>query len=246
MIIHCERRIMKITTVLFDLDGTLLPMDQDIFVKAYFSRLAKKLAPLGYEPEKLIKNIWVGTMSMVKNDGSILNEKAFWNKFSEFYGEDVIKDEPVFDEFYHNEFQEAKSSCGYNPLAAKTVNYIKSLGFRVALATNPIFPAIATESRTRWAGLKPEDFELYTTYENSHYSKPNPKYYLEVVEKLGVKPEECLMVGNDVNEDMIAKTLGMKVFLLTDCMINKDNKDISVYPNGGFEALMEYVEALNK
>jgi len=32
------------------------------------------------------------------------------------------------------------------------------MGFRVALATNPIFPAIATEKRIRWAGLTPEDF----------------------------------------------------------------------------------------
>ena len=45
---------MNFTTILFDLDGTLLPMDQDEFVKAYFSKLAKKLAPLGYEPQKLI------------------------------------------------------------------------------------------------------------------------------------------------------------------------------------------------
>jgi FMN phosphatase YigB (HAD superfamily) len=65
-----------------------------------------------------------------------------------------------------------------------------------------------------------------------------------MTEKLGVSPEECLMVGNDVNEDMIAETLGMKVFLLKDCIINKDNKDISIYPNGSFGELMEYVKSL--
>ena len=40
-----------LSTVFFDLDGTLLPMDQDAFTKDYFKRLAGKLAPLGYEPE---------------------------------------------------------------------------------------------------------------------------------------------------------------------------------------------------
>ena len=40
-----------IKTVLFDLDGTLLPMDQDNFVKAYFKNLAIKLAPHGYDPQ---------------------------------------------------------------------------------------------------------------------------------------------------------------------------------------------------
>ncbi len=235
---------MKITTILFDLDGTLLPMDQDIFIKTYFSKLAKKLAPYGYEPEKLIKNVWNGTKSMIMNTGETPNEEVFWRIFREIYGESVIEHIPVFEEFYKNEFQEAKSSCGFNILAAETIEYIKSLGFRVALATNPVFPAIATESRIQWAGLKPEDFEFYTTYENSSYCKPNPKYYLEVIKKLGVEPEECLMVGNDVNDDMVAKKLGMKVFLLTDCLINADNKDISEYPNGGFGELKEYVNQL--
>ena len=62
--------------------------------------------------------------------------------------------------------------------------------------------------------------------------------------KLKVYPEECLMVGNDVSEDMIAETLGMKVFLLTDCLINKENKDISLYPHGGFEELLAFIETL--
>ena len=115
------------------------------------------------------------------------------------------------------------------------------LGLRAALATNPIFPAIATESRIRWAGLEPEDFEFYTTYENTGYCKPNPAYYQELLNRLGEDPECCLMVGNDVTEDMIARELGMQVFLLTDCLINRKEKDISVYPNGGFDELMNYV-----
>ena len=112
------------------------------------------------------------------------------------------------------------------------------MGLRTALATNPIFPAIATESRIRWAGLSPADFELYTTYENIGFCKPNPAYYQEILKRMDLSPEECLMVGNDVTEDMIAARLGMQVFLLTDCLINKDEKDISVYPNGGFDQLL--------
>ena len=53
------------------------------------------------------------------------------------------------------------------------------------------------------------------------------------------------MVGNDVAEDMIAQQLGMQVFLLTDCMINKANADISVYPHGGFEELKAFLNTLN-
>lgn len=233
---------MSIKVVLFDLDGTLLPLDQDVFVKYYFGLLAKKLAPHGYDPDLLVKSIWIGTGEMVKNSGEKTNEEVFWDKFAEIHGEKARADESYFEQFYKEDFGKVQASCGYNPKAAKAVSEIKALGLRVSLATNPIFPAIATEQRIAWAGLEPSDFEFYTTYENSCHSKPNPAYYMDVVKTLGVSPEECLMVGNDVGEDMIAETLGMKVFLMPECIINKEGKDISRYPQGNFDDLIEYVK----
>jgi len=236
---------MKITTILFDLDGTLLPMDNDEFTKGYFKLLAKKLAPYGYEPQKLNDGIWSGTAAMVKNDGTKSNEQAFWEKFSEVFGEKALADKPLFDEFYEKEFQSAKAICGFNPKAAVAVHTIKEMGYRIALATNPIFPSAATESRISWAGFEPNDFELYTTYENIGFCKPNPDYYREIAKRLSVEQEQCLMVGNDVTEDMeAAQKAGMSVFLLTDCLINKERKDISVYPRGSFEQLMDFANKL--
>lgn len=235
---------MKITTVLFDLDGTLLPMDQDEFVRSYFKLLAKKVAPLGYDPASLIDNIWAGTAAMVKNDGSRKNEEAFWAQFAKFYGDKVYDDIPVFDKFYSEEFNLAKDVCGFAPNAKKIVDGLRERGFEVVLATNPIFPPVATLSRISWAGLSAESFSLITNYSNSSYCKPNPKYYQEILSKIGKSSEECLMVGNDVEEDMVAQSLGMKVFLLTDCIINKKDRDISVYPHGGFDDLAAYLQTI--
>lgn len=232
---------MEIKAILFDLDGTLLPMDQEEFVKAYFKLLAARLAPRGYEPQKLLESLWAGIGAMVKNNGSCINEVAFWNTFSAIHGEKAMKDKPYVDEFYCTEFNKVQSSCGYNPMAKKLIDELKETGKKIVLATNPLFPEMATANRIRWAGLLPEDFELFTTYENSHFCKPNLQYYMEILEKIGCKPEECIMIGNDVSEDMIAEKLGMKVFLLTDCLINKEETDISVYPNGGFDELKEFI-----
>lgn len=233
---------MSITTILFDLDGTLLPMDQDLFTKTYFKGLAKKMAPYGYEPQQLIDAVWAGTKAMVMNDGSRTCADAFWEKFTEVLGEEILAHEATLDEFYHVEFQSVSEVCGCNPEAAKLVRDLKAAGYRVVLATNPLFPAIATESRTRWAGLDPAEFELVTTYEKSRYCKPNPAYYREILETIGAVPEECIMVGNDVKEDMIAPAkLGMQTFLLTDCLLNKDGLDISAYPQGDFAELRTYL-----
>lgn len=230
--------------VLFDLDGTLLPMDQEVFVHSYLKRMAVKLAPHGYDPGKLVDGIWAGTAAMVKNDGAKTNEDVFWDKFGSIFGADVRKDEPLFDEFYRTDFQQVQQDCGFNPAAAEVIAHLKALGVRLALATNPLFPAIATESRMGWAGLNKADFELYTTYENSRHCKPNPAYYRDILTQMALAPEDCLMVGNDVGEDMIAEGLGMKVFLLTDCLINKDDVDISRYPHGSFPELTAYIDSL--
>lgn len=230
-----------IKTIFFDLDGTLLPMDQDVFVKMYLGALAKKLIPLGYDKDTFLKGMWAGVGSMVQNDGSCKNQDRFWKTFCGILGEHVMNDEPVFDEFYRVEFSQAKEACGFNPKAVEAVHKLKEAGYNVALATNPLFPPIATENRIRWAGLEPENFMFYTTYDDSSYCKPNPKYYEEVLAKAGAKADECLMIGNDVNEDMIAETLGMNVFLLTDCLINIDEKDIEQYPHGDFDALMKFL-----
>ncbi|MBQ8311482.1 MAG: HAD family hydrolase [Clostridia bacterium] len=235
---------MGIKAILFDLDGTLLPMDQDVFVKAYFGGLCARLAPHGYDSKKLVDAIWAGTAAMVKNTGEKTNEAVFWDAFAAIFGEAVREDLPLFDAFYREDFDKVQTSCGYSARAKEVIDTVKARGLRVALATNPIFPAVATESRIRWAGLKTDDFELYTTYENSCYCKPNPAYYRAILEQMRLSPEECVMVGNDVGEDMIAKKLGMQVFLLTNCIINKKNEDISVYPHGGFDELRSYIEQL--
>ena len=234
-----------ITTILFDLDGTLLPMDQELFIKTYFKALAARFAPLGYDPQELIDGVWKGTQAMVKNTGEQTNEAVFWNTFAELFGEQIRDDIPVFEDFYRNEFQQARSVCGKNPKAKKTVDRARALGYRVILATNPLFPSIATESRIRWAGLEPEDFEFYTTYENSSHCKPNPAYFQDILTQANLRPEECLIVGNDTSEDLAAATLGIQAFLLTDCLINRNFIDITQYPHGSFDTLITYLNTVH-
>lgn len=233
-----------IKTILFDLDGTLLPMDQDLFTKAYFDGLSKKLAQYGYEPKRLVGGVWHGTKAMVKNDGTQTNEQVFWKEFASLFGEKVYEDIGKFNEFYATDFDKLKSYCGYNEQANKTILALKEKGYTLVLASNPVFPMTAQKKRMLWAGVDPDDFALITSYENSHYCKPNPLYFKEIAERLGVKPSDCLMVGNDTTEDGAAKLMGADFFLLTDCLLNKEGKDISKFRRGSFVQLLNYIENL--
>lgn len=233
-----------IKAILFDLDGTLLPVDTDVFLRADLSGIGVRLAALGYDPEDLKKVFQNSFVGMLTNNGTKTNQEAFWEQFRIVLGEKVMDDAAVIEKVYWEEFQELKSFCGLNPMAAQVVSRSRELGYRVILATNPVFPASITHSRITWAGLQPQDFEMITTFENSRFCKPNLEYYRDVLSAMGLEGEECLMVGNDTREDMVAENLGMKTFLLTDYLINKENRDITQWNHGSFPELIQYIQEL--
>lgn len=229
-----------ITTVMFDLDGTLLPFEQEDFVNIYFGELCKKLAPLGYEPKPTVKSVWAGTGSMIKNDGSRPNSEAFWETFRAL-NEGKPDAQPFCDAFYTNEFDKARASLKYIPDHKPLIERLKAAGLRLVLATNPIFPLDGVLTRLKWVNLSESDFELITHYDNSTFCKPNPNYYKEILNKIGAKPEECVMIGNSVPEDMCAAKLGITTFLIDEFAENPENCDISQFDRGNFEDVERFI-----
>lgn len=235
---------MKYKAILFDLDGTLLPMDTEKFTHGYFSFLAKKLIPYGIEKEKLVPAIWEGTGAMVKNDGSQKNDRVFWKRFEQITGisEDIVGDECLA--FYSNDFHQAKAFTLENPLARDAVKVAHEKAPHVALATNPLFPMAGQKTRLSWIGLADSDFDLVTSYESDSYCKPNPQYFVSVCERLGVAPGECLMIGNDEGEDMYAASLtGMDCYLVIDTMITNEKHPWNG-PKGSFIEMIEMLRVM--
>ena len=233
-----------LNTILFDLDGTLIPMSQEAFVHAYFAELTEELKPLGYDPEALIRALWHGTGKMVKNDGSMTNREAFWNDFCAFFGEQAREHEKKIDRFYGERFDRAKRALRVQRNARPLIEMLQKKGYLLVLATNPVFPGVAVRTRLRWVGLEAEDFSLITDYSNSRHCKPNPLYYQDILQSIGRRGEECMMVGNNVREDMVAQETGMQVFLLTDDLENESGAEYSAYPQGDYEELFRRMEAL--
>lgn len=227
--------------ILFDLDGTLLPMDQDEFVGYYFPLLARRLKPYGFDTEMVVKAVWTGVAAMVMNDGSGSNEDVFWECFGRLLKLDRDKLEEELLDFYANEFNEAIQSTRPTPIAAKLIRALKERGDKLYLATNPIFPRCATMNRIQWAGLNAEDFEIITTYENCRYSKPNVLYFQDILDQFGLHPEDCLMIGNDAEEDLAIRELGVKTYLVTDCLENKKGLPLETEYQGSMEELYDFL-----
>lgn len=229
-----------IKNVFFDLDGTLVPMDMRVFVEEYIRLLSAYWAGRGKDPEVLVKAVWDGIGRMHGNDGTRTNQEVFWEAFGAICPVEP-GDREALDEFYRGDFQLVRRVCGFSNMAAPAVRELRAMGLRVVLATNPVFPREATLSRLRWAGLEPEEFELVTTYENSRFCKPDPRYYNEICQKLGMNPKETLMVGNDTSDDTGGEALGMRTYFLTHSLIDRYS-DMDSRLHGDFTGLLTYIK----
>ena len=214
-------------------------MDLEEFTQTYFGLLAHRFAE--YEPKALIAAVWAGTKAMMANDGSMTNEVRFWSVFSQAMGIPPRNRDAEFADFYRTDFHRAKAVCGENPLAKRMVELAHTRAERVILATNPLFPPCAVESRLSWIGLSSSDFDHITTYDNSSFCKPSAGYYQQICDAMSLDPGRCLMVGNDLKEDAWgASQLGMSVHIVTDSLITHD-MDPACFRCSTFAQLSQYL-----
>ncbi|MDQ0190736.1 HAD hydrolase-like protein [Alicyclobacillus cycloheptanicus] len=232
------------TTLLFDLDGTLLPLDLNTFLKGYFEALVPRIAHL-VDRRKIVDQIMQATQAMMLNeDASFTNEEVF--KASFFRIVDVPEEQiwPIFDAFYREAFGELRHLTQPSPISREICRTAVDKGYQLVLATNPIFPEQAVRHRMAWAGIEDIPFDLVTVMETSHFCKPNPKYYVEIMDKLGVTPSQCMMFGNDIQEDGVAGTLGMQTFLVTDWLVDHGAPHIAFTHQGTLADVRTFVQSL--
>jgi len=231
----------NIKTILFDLDGTLLPMDMEKFTNIYFREMGIHFHGV-FDPKVLMSNVWESTKVMVKNTELRTNEDVFWEDFSVRLGDhsDHIKEN--FMEYYETGFQKVKASTTQSEAMINAVKHLKEQGYEVVVATNPMFPRPAIHDRIRWAGFEPEEFKYITSFEDNHYCKPQLAYYEEILKVLKRKPEECMMVGNNAQEDIIAGKLGIKTWLVTDCLIDDGKEKMESDYTGTAKEFYEFIK----
>jgi FMN phosphatase YigB (HAD superfamily) len=233
-------------TLLFDLDGTLLHVDMNYFLKQYFKALTSALAD-HIPPDVFMSKLWESTEAMINDtNGQKTNKEIFFENFfnSPKYKAEVLM--PVFDKFYRDHYGDLQGYTKAKPEAVGLLKKAEELGFELVIATNPLFPASAIRQRLLWAGIDTFTYRLVTTYENMHFCKPKLEYYEEILAKIGRKPPECLMIGNDVEDDMVVSQLGIKTFLVDDLLINTNGRPIQVDWQGNLNDVRDLIVNLGK
>ncbi len=212
----------KIKYLLFDLDGTLLHFDMKEFIDRYLNLIKNHFTDV-HEPQRIPAWILQGTELMLKNHGERLNSEIFLEFFSTQSGLPEAVVWQRFLNFYQTDFGTLIKLTRSVTEARSVLKAAVAGRYKLVLATQPVFPLVAIRQRLQWAGLDDIPFELITHIENMHACKPSPLYFKEILNVLHLQPEQCLMIGNEIETDMASKNVGIKSFLLKE-----DNRITSI------------------
>lgn len=241
---YCVGDFMK-KLIMTDLDCTLLPMNQDAYIELYVKEIAKLFYENGYDGKFIAKATMQSSYMMAKNDGSKTNEEAFNLAFSSIVAEKAQEAIDIFPQVYGDRYDIIKTVTQVNLYANEIVKLMKEHSDYIVVATQPMFPLEAVKRRLSWTGLSSDMFDHITTYDNSTFCKPNPLYYKEIMDKFSATPQNTVMIGNDITEDILpCEKLGVETFLVEDGLINTIDYDISSLRKGSYPDLIEYLKTL--
>ncbi|MEN6349104.1 MAG: HAD family hydrolase [Syntrophomonas sp.] len=231
--------------VLFDLDGTLLNIDMDVFLGHYFKKMQEIAVKEGFpEDSGIVERIFKSTGVMIDNrDPQSSNEEVFMQDFLNSWQYPKEQVQAFFNKFYEQGFPQLRSYCQPFPGIPEMMENLFSRDLKVIIATNAVFPMTALQQRLDWAGVGHFNYDLITSYELMHFCKPHQEYYEEITEQIGVDPKDCLMVGNDKGEDLPAGKVGMKTFLVEDMLID-NGSDLQPDWSGSLQEFLAFMKKL--
>lgn len=232
----------KYKAILFDLDGTLLPMDTDAFLNAYGMAMTKHFH--AFQEKDLFNKIMISVNHVIESNEHKVNEEKFFECFKKYVSHDIHKYKTHFDSFYIAAFDETKKVVSQSKAMIEAVKVLKDKGYALIVATNPVFPLVANHKRIAWAGFDVQMFEYISSLEQNHYCKPNINFYKEVLKANNLKTSEVLMVGNDYEEDVVSSTIGIDNYIITNHMINRNILNIEPKYKGTYDAFLEFAKGL--
>lgn len=229
--------------LLLDLDGTLINLDLERFLKQYAKLLADSFAP-EVPPERFGPAFMEGVMAMLEGSSpDRVNGQRFYDRFCERVGVDQAWAQEQADRFYQEAYPALRAMVQPIPAAPRLVDQARKQGWMVVVATQPLFPLTAIVQRMRWGGLDPDAFDYITHMDAFHACKPNPVFFQELCQVIGVPPTRCVMVGNDVHDDMPAASLGIATFLAKEFILRADHPAPPPRAEGSLEDLLHLIES---
>jgi FMN phosphatase YigB (HAD superfamily) len=211
-----------IRAILLDLDNTLIENPPFQFVRRYIDDMTAYLherfpqvsaEAIEHAHRTAIRNVIIDVNPLT------LNIEVFREQFSMLSGLDGNEFREPFASYYRDYYPSLQLLTRPKASAPILVEWLLDHQYDVAIATNPLFESEPVAQRLSWAGLDPVDwpFTFVSSLNVSHYTKPHPMYYEEILARVGVEPEETLMVGDDWQNDILPATMaGLNTFWIAE------------------------------
>jgi len=237
-------RLEKIKGVLFDLDGTLLQVEMKDFIPAYIDGLAQHFTDVAHRYTFASTVRDAITVLLMNEDPSVTNEEQFAAVLHYRFGIDAETVSDRLADFYEDGLADLAPLVHPLPLARQILERCFERGFKVAIATNPVFPRKMVEARLAWGGIGDFPFDHITSFENSRYCKPHTGYFRDVLSELGLAPAQCLMVGNDTGHDLAARAAGIPTYLVDTWLVDRTGGDFVADFRGGLPELFQLLGSI--
>ena len=191
-----QPRPRTIEAILFDMDGVLIDARE-----WHYEALNLALAPFGLEIDRdahLATYDGLPTRTkldmLTKSRGLPRNLHGFVNKMKQKYTVDMVRQRchPMFQHQY-------------------ALSQLKAAGYKLAVCSNSIRQSL--ELMMQRAGLD-RFLDVMISNEDVAKPKPDPEMYLAAMSKLGLKPEQCIIVEDNEHGIRAAKASGARVLIV--------------------------------
>ena len=208
----------KYKAVFFDRDNTLTYKNEDVY-KEYYALVESVSKKKFVMDNKKMFALFDNVKKRGFNTSTYENEVAF---YKEYYREVLNNecgyiDEEVADKVFNTMWLKDRKLFDD---VIDTFKEIKAKGLRIGIISDT---GLSLGNTLVALGLK-DYIDCYTSSKEVGVMMPNPKIYLTALNKLGLKPEECIYVDDYYEEVEGARKLGFKAF-----RINRSNENLEEF-----------------
>jgi FMN phosphatase YigB (HAD superfamily) len=235
----------KKLAILFDLDDTLLINDMNHFLPGYMNALSSAIPAV--QPDLLNRALLSGTDKMLsKNMPAHTLEETFNDVFYPKLGINQETYKNAIDLFYKKDFPSLQYLTKTRLESATIINEVHKAGHAITIATSPLFPYPAQIHRLHWAGIDISQnyIDEVTSFENYHFCKPHPEFFIEVILKNNYQNLPVVMIGNSLADDILpCEKLGIPTYWVTDHQ--KNNQQGNWSAAGDLSGCLQWIENIS-
>ena len=212
-----------IKAVLLDMDNTILANPDQVFAREF-----KQLA------ESFFMDLWgISDISTLIHQGMrAMYDQPHYDRTNMEILIDTLQQntqlpieavEDGLNVFYEQAYPALKPCVSPIPGAAELISYLRDHDYAVVIATNPLYPEWGVIQRLQWAGLPDSDYAFITHADNMHFIKPDPSYYAEIIARIGIEPDEAVIIGDGIENDICAaKVIGIHTYYIGEDIHHPD------------------------